>query len=738
MGNKTNYFVSFLFCLFSLTGCTSCSKEESRPDQAPEPLPTNEIREIFEFKMDESSGSSTNEVQTGNSFTIEGKSVSRMTGVRGSSLFFDGLSNQVTGELPANLMPNKNFLLSVWAAPKSYPIGTAAILALNSQGASSGLSLGINKFGQIVVKYHIDGTAHEEVTTESIERNLWNHIVVGISPEKNYLIIYVNNIPVHTSDVPSGSLSWQANNVPVKIGKNTTGEKIGIYDVDYFSGSIDEIKIYAGEATQQNVAHIASVYAAPEQVSFTYAIDFSGDTNRSRYHPVPDYGWANESYGLVHQGNSYHMFYQKNDVFLGIAQQNWGHLTSPDLIHWEEQNAVLWPTEGWDHHGIWSGCSMILEDGTPAVVYTGVDGVKAGMGTAFSQDNYQTLVKNDDNPIIPSAPMEVDMDFRDPFVWHKNGQYHMVIGSGISSIGANVVYYSSDDFENWTYGGIAYQGQKNEGEGQFWEMPVRYEFPNGKEMLLVQKTPDNTPAVTTYWIGDFVDGKFIPDFAEAKKLEVVNGFLSPTVTTDNAGNITAIGIIPDEVSPQFQMEQGWANLFSLPQVWTLNAAGDIIISPHPDLAGLRGEQQQFNGIALTDGDTDYLNGYTGRHFEMSATVETGDADQVGFIFGKTPDNGELYRIYYDMTTQEWVVDASRASMDTRVRKDIRKGAYAIEPGSTFDVRIFVDGSVVEVFVDGKSHFTGRFFPTSEHANGVGLFATGGAASANITIFNMDQ
>lgn len=736
MKSKITQLLSIAFTLFSISGCISCSKDETKPVPDPDPDPVNELREVYEFKLDETSGTDTKEVHTGNSFGIEGNHISRMAGVKGQSLFFDGLSNQVVGELPTNPMPNKNLVVSVWAAPKSYPVGTAGILAMTSQGANSGLSLAINKFGQIVVKYHINGVAQEQVTTESLDRNEWNHVVVGLSAEKTYLIIYLNKVALKTVVVPSGEISWGATTIPVKIGKNTNGEKMGIYDVDYFSGSIDEIKVYAGEATQQNVTQIANGYSAPDQVNFSYDIDYSGDTNRTKYHPIPDYGWANESYGLVYQGNAYHMFYQKNDVFLGIAQQNWGHLISPDLIHWEEENAVLWPTEGWDHHGIWSGCAVILENGTPAVVYTGVDGVKAGMGTATSLDNYQTLIKNVDNPVIPRAPSDVDMDFRDPFVWHKDGKYHMVIGSGISTIGANVVYYSSTDFENWIYGGIAYQGQKNEGEGQFWEMPVRYEFPNGKEMLLVQKTPDNTPAVTTYWIGNFVDGKFIPDFEEAKKLEVVNGFLSPTVTTDNAGNITAIGIIPDEVSPQFQMEQGWANLFSLPQVWTLNAAGDIIISPHPDLTGLRGEQQQFNGITLTDGDTDYLNGYSGRHFEMSATIETGDADLVGFILGKTPDNEELYKVYYDMVSQEWVVDASKASLDQRVRKDVRKGDYTIEPGSTINLRVFVDGSVMEVFIDDKSHFTGRFFPTSVNANGVDLFVTGGTATANVTIYNI--
>lgn len=718
----------------------SCSKSSDNPNPKPDPgpVPTNDLRSVFEFKFNETSGTNTSETNTGNDFDILGTAVNRMNGVEGNGLFFDGLSNEVTGTLPTSLMPNMNFVVSLWASPKAYPIGTGAMLALTSQGSNTGVMVGLNKFGQIVVQYYVGGTFFEQTTNENIERNKWSNIVVGISSEKKYIIIYLNNVALKTVNVSAGSISWPSNNIPVSIGKNTMDEKLGIYDVDYFSGGLDEIKIYAGEATQENVNKIKSNYNSPNNVDYSFNIDFSADTNRPTYHPIPDYGWANESYGLVYQGRKYHMFYQKNEVFLGIAQQNWGHFTSSDLINWDEQNAVLWPSLGWDHYGIWSGSSIILQDGTPAVVYTGVDGVKAGIGTASSTDGYNSLDKNPNNPIILGAPADVNMDFRDPYVWFKDGKYHMIIGSGLSTAGGNVVYYSSTDFNNWTYGGIAFQGSKSNGEGAFWEMPILYEFPNGKEMLLVQKTPDATPAVTFYWIGQFENGKFTPDFTTAKKLEVVNGFLSPTVTTDQNGLITAIGIIPDEVTAQFQMQQGWANLFSVPQVWELDSNDNVLIKAHPNLNNLQSNPTSINAISITDGGSKYLNNYNNRHFEMDATINTGDVNQVGFIFGKSSDGQEEYKVYYDMSSQEWVVDASKSSLSTEVRRDVRKGNYTIAPGSSVQVKIFIDGSVLEVFIDDKAHFTGRFFPTLPSATGVDLFAKGGTATADVTLYDINN
>lgn len=714
----------------------SCSNDDG--PLPPVVTPEETIEEVVAFKFNETSGNTTVESHTNGNYEIIGNGINRMPGVVGNGLFFDGLSNQITGTLPSSIMPKSQFSLSLWVSPKSYPISTSAMLALTANGSNTGAMVGLNKFGQIVVKYFINGTSYEQVTAESLPKNTWSSVMVSISPKNGLIKIFLDKAIILNATIPNGNISWPATNTSFSIGKNTDGEQIGIYDVDYFSGAIDELMIFSGQLTQEIVDTEYSKYSPPSTVAYQINIDYSDDFYRPTFHALPDFGWANESYGLIYHQNKYHMFFQKNEVFLGIAQQNWGHFTSSNLVDWEEQNAVLWPDEGWDNFGIWSGCAIILNDGTPAVAYTGVDGVKAGIGTATSTDNYQTLVKDSYNPVIPQAPFQVDMDFRDPYIWEKDGTYHMVVGSGISSIGGNLVYYKSEDFKNWNYEGIAFQGQKSEGEGVFWEMPVIYEFPNGKEMLLVQKTPDATPAITMYWIGQFENGVFTPDFEEAKKLEVVNGFLSPTVTTDEQGLITAIGIIPDEVDAQFQMEQGWANLFSVPQVWELDETNTIAIKPHPNLTDLRGTKTTFNNLTIEDGGSNYLNNYNGRHFEIDATINTGSANKVGFILGKSPDGQEEYKVYYDFSAQQWVVDASKSSLSQLVRKDVRKGDYAINQGDVINVRVFVDGSVLEVFIDDKAHFTGRFFPTLANATGIDMFVKGGTAKANVTVYKISN
>lgn len=696
------------------------------------------ISEAFEFKFDEDTGNTTKESLTNSIYNISGKGINRMDGVDDKALFFDGLSNEIEGTLPTNLLPNERFVISLWAAPRTYPLGTSSMIALTQQNSSTGVMVGINNLGQLVVQYFINGAFAQQVSSLPLTRNEWSHIVVGLNPSDQNVVVYLNNNLIINQNTTSGSISWPTNSTAFSIGKNTMGEMMGIYDIDYYSGALDEIKIYSGKATQDVVDFISNQYVSPTNVDYQINIDYSSDFNRPTYHAVPDFGWANESYGLLYLDNKYQMFYQKNEVFLGIAKQNWGRFTSTDLVNWQEENAVLWPSESWDIEGAWAGSSIILNDGTPAIAYTGVDGIKAGVGIATSSDNFQTLTKDTSNPVISQAPSDVDLDFRDPFVWEENGTYHMIVGSGISSIGGNVVYYSSPDFKNWTYGGIAFQGQQSQGQGRFWEVPILYEFPNGKDMLLVQKTPDATKARTFYWIGDFNNGVFTPDSPTPKNLEIVNGFLSPTITADQMGNITAIGIIPDEVTAEFHMQQGWANLFSVPQVWELDANNTIKVKPHPNLEALRGTQTSYNGLNLQDGVPNNFNGFKSRSFEMEASINIGTASEIGFVFGKSANGQEEYKVFYDVINQEWVVDASKSSLSTEVRKDIRKGNFALPPGSTIDVRFFIDGSVLEVFIDDESHFTGRFFPTLPDANGVEIYANGGNVNADINIYEINN
>ena len=66
----------------------------------------------------------------------------------------------------------------------------------------------------------------------------------------------------------------------------------------------------------------------------------------------------------------YHVFFQYNPVAPVHEAIHWGHVSSTDLIHWQEHPIALAPRPGLiDGAGCWSGC-VVDDGGVPTAVYT--------------------------------------------------------------------------------------------------------------------------------------------------------------------------------------------------------------------------------------------------------------------------------------------------------------------------------------------------------------------------------
>ena len=655
----------------------------------------------------------------------------------GLGLRTDGYSTYLEATLPA-ATPGTG--LSGCFALESYPTDTAAFFGIQDKDRQATLTLCVDRFGTLLL-----GKGQQEHYTYyplncQVDRFRWFHLALCV--RHGEINLFLNGTKVQVP--PAASITPIVEFDHILWGRDFRIKEAWGYNLTHINGLMDNLAMLPPAANlpllqkewQQEAKSF--IHKAPELA--IPASRFVADFNRPRYHLLPSANWTNETHGLIYYKGKYHIFNQKNASNIMLRQINWGHFSSPDLLHWTEHKPALSPDQPYDKNGIWSGCAVLDNEGIPRIIYT-AGGDKMGMAAASPKDdNLIEWEKYSGNPLISGQPDNyARTDLRDPYVWKEGNLWYMIIGFGLqASEGKHgdhgaVLLYKSKDLEQWEYVPLLYEGNPAvDDSGIFWEMPV-FQKIGKKYVLLVNKVPhQGIPARALYWIGDFKNEKFIPDHPVPRNLEIVNRLLSPSVLETPEGLITAIAIIPDEIGGKATYQQGWAHLYSIPRVWQLKD-GKINQSPHPALKQLRGNKTQWKKRKINPGQPGSLS-KTARQVEVKATFTPGNATKFGFVLYKNPDNSEYSRIYYDVETREIVVDQTRSSLRNGIPLQTRKGTYTIDTSQPVDFHIFVDGSVVEVFINNEDAFTTRIFPQYESSAQMELFAEGDTIEAEAEIW----
>jgi levanase/fructan beta-fructosidase len=162
---------------------------------------------------------------------------------------------------------------------------------------------------------------------------------------------------------------------------------------------------------------ISTAAAAPAAVPAPAALAAPvTDPFRPEWHYTSERNWLNDPNGLVYLNGTYHLFYQHNPFGTDWGNMSWGHATSRDLAHWEEQPVAIACDE---HEAIFSGSAVFDAHnttgfgtaGTPPLVaiYTSAysdASPRAGrqaQSLAYSLDEGLTWTKYQGNPVLDRA-----------------------------------------------------------------------------------------------------------------------------------------------------------------------------------------------------------------------------------------------------------------------------------------------------------------------------------------------
>ena len=435
---------------------------------------------------------------------------------------------------------------------------------------------------------------------------------------------------------------------------------------------------------------------------------------RPRYHLTPPSGWMNDPNGPIFVDGRLHAFYQHNPLAAHWDRIHWGHAVSDDLIHWEHWPIALTPgDEGPDSFGCWSGCTVIDDDGTPTILYTGVelrDGIRhASVCLATSEDGLRTWTKAP-APVVDGAPPGIERDlFRDPFAFRDEGGWSMLVGAGTSAGTGAILLYRSPDLRAWSLVGtfLAMEdlADPSDAGGPCWECPQLLR--DGDRAALIVSVMDAAPASRPSHVvaiaGSIEGDRFVPTNVE--RLDSGPDFYAPASVVAPDGRDLLLGWIPED-PPHHTDPRDWAGALTLPREIVVRDDGGLRVGPARELATARGEAIAHAGITIRPDPASWLHQPVADRFELVASIAPDGATAVGLELhdGDEPD-AEMLIVF---RPEERRVSVKRRGTVHAGGPDERN-VMVIPPDAplTLDLTLVVDGSVMEVFVDGRVSATFR-------------------------------
>lgn len=444
-------------------------------------------------------------------------------------------------------------------------------------------------------------------------------------------------------------------------------------------------------------------------------------------HLRPPRHWVNDPNGLVFHDGHYHVFFQYNPHGTEHARVHWGHYRSPDLLRWEELPVALAPTPGGeDADGVWSGNAVSTgEDLMAFYSAKREDRWWQPVTSALSHDGGRTFHKRP-RPLIGHAPVGTRM-FRDPYVWRDGEQWRMLVGSALEDGRGAAWQYVSDDLEHWHSTGpflarppetLPDGGDTEEG----WEC-VQYAALDDRHgaLLISAWDPVDGAARTAVYTGQDEGTAF--KAGAPRPLDHGPDFYAPAVLAapDGAGRTRwlmwawsweARDAERAGAHSTWAQEAGWAGLLTLPRELTLHLDGTVRQRPAPELDALREERTATVRATITSGAPRDVT-TTGAAFDLRARLERSpDGTAAGGLrLITTADGREHLDLSLDPATGDLVADRHKASLDPRAQGGTWRIPHAAAQGADAELRVIVDHSIAEVFLDDGRTLTLRFYPT---------------------------
>ncbi len=477
--------------------------------------------------------------------------------------------------------------------------------------------------------------------------------------------------------------------------------------------------------------------------------DAKPELYRPQFHFTPRAHWMNDPNGMIYYKGTYHLFFQYYPDATVWGPMHWGHATSKDMIHWQEQPIALYPDSlGW----IFSGSAVVDVNNTSGFGKNGQTPLVAifthhssklekeksekfqYQSLAYSLDEGKTWTKYAGNPVLPNPGIT---DFRDPKVRWFEPQKKWIMTLATKD---RVTFYSSPNLKNWTKESDF--GSNLGAHGGVWECPDLFPLThNGKQawVLLVSINPGgpNGGSATQYFVGDF-DGKSFKPYSSKTNWMDYGTDNYAGVTFANTGNRTILmGWMSNWQYARDVPTVAWRSATTIPRELGLAEINkELLLTSKPvnELNELDGPSISLKNLPVK-GQYDLTAKTKNETGLFRLELDTQNATDFAIVLANNQGN-ELV-IGYNKGADEYYIDRSHSG-----KTDFEKGfakrhtAPRLSVANKLSLTLLVDAASVELFADnGLTVMTDIFFPEKEMTR-LYIKSAGGLSISNLTYTKM--
>ena len=220
------------------------------------------------------------------------------------------------------------------------------------------------------------------------------------------------------------------------------------YDVSAFQGKVISLQSIGADLSESQAELLGQLITQSDGLLYTQ--DLYAERYRPQFRFTPRRGWNNDPNGLFFLDDTWHMFYQWNPFGIGWGNMHWGHATSRDLIHWQEQPTALFQKSLQDMP--WSGGAVVDARNTSGFGIAAEEPLvlsftSTGRGEclAYSLDGGRSFQEYNGNPVIAHAG-------RDPkIIWFESMHKWVMIVYDENGSEQRYALYDSTDLKKWRW-----------------------------------------------------------------------------------------------------------------------------------------------------------------------------------------------------------------------------------------------------------------------------------------------